>query len=193
MPVLEHKLVFREVLKYEQNVTLLEQPAEEVDCKYLVVVKVGENGHLRSEARLINRSGPLAASYTERFLRPDERTVGPTGACLDGSGKPSPDYLPVFLDRSVDLGEKWSVTEMAPDGQAVEVTYELASLQEIEPQAEIVSRKAFQDAKGKRTEVETVYGFSIKEGRVLSSHSVTEVHRGQNQLLRILVEQRLNS
>lgn len=184
MPLLQHTLKPRDVLKYEADINVLEQPSDEVELKLLFVVKVGDEGSLTVEPRLVERSGALSASHSEAFLRPDSRSVKPSGASPDGLSSLA--FLPVLSEASVEPGDEWATSE-----RGVMVNYELCSLREEEPRAEIMSRKTLQDAQGRRVEVEGLYDFSIKQGRVVSAQVVTEIHGRHGIDTRIVAEYRL--
>lgn len=186
MPALQHKLAFREVLKYQLDVTMIEQPAEDVaEFELLLVLKVGEDGLLKSETRLVNRTGLL--KLPPSFINPDQRTIKPSGASTEG--KAALPFLPVFPETSLSVGEKWKVVESGPMDQQVEVAYELTSLQD--DIAEIVSRKRLRSRDGLRSESEVLYEFSLSRGRVLLAQTVTEAEISSGRSLRTLCEYEL--
>jgi ribosomal protein L35AE/L33A len=183
MPLLQHTLKPRDVLKYEADITVLEQ-GDEVELKLLFIVKIGEEGKLAVEPRLVERSGALSASHSESFLRPDSRSVKPSGASPDGLASLA--FLPVLSEHGVEPGDEWATSE-----RGVLVSYELCSLRQDEPRAEIMSRKTLQDAQGRRVEVEGLYDFDVTQGRVVSAQVVTEVHGRSGLDTRTVAEYRL--
>lgn len=188
MPLLQHKLT-RNVLKFEQEVVITEQPSDDVcELSIHLIVKIGENGKLQTEPRLQQRNGPLSA-YTEPFLRADERDIAPTGISLDGAAFAALDFLPLLPEEDKQVGDTWKARELGPAGQDAEASYELASWNEGDPRAEIISRKLIIEPGGRRTEVETLYDFSIRSGRVMSAQSVIEIQPGPaGRSVRILAE-----
>lgn len=186
MPVFLHKFAFREVVKYQLDVTMIEQPAEDVaEFELLLVLKVGEGGLLKSETRLVQRSGLL--KLPANLLNPDERTIRPSGACPEG--KAALPYLPVFPETSLSVGEKWKIVESGPMDQQIEVAYELTSLHD--DVAEIVSRKRLRSRDGLRSESEVLYEFSLSRGRVLLAQTVTDAEISSGRSLRTLCEYEL--
>lgn len=177
MPVLQHKLTFRDVFKYDADVTVLDKSGDEVQLKLLYVVRVGDEGKLAVEPRLVERSGPLSNSLSEPFLKAGERVVNSSGACQEGLISLA--FLPVLSEQTVEVGSHWTVNE----GGAL-VDYELTALDE--DSAEIVSRKEIQDTKGRPVSVESLFEFSREIGRVVSAQVVSESPR-----VRIIAEYQL--
>ncbi len=165
MPQLQHKLAFRQVLKYQLDVTLMDEVESDMDeFELLVVLKVGHAGALATETRVENRSGPVKV--------PDDLTK----AGKFQLGQTLPDFLPALPEKELSEGDAWTA-----DG----AFYELTSIKG--DVAEIVSRKVIESP---RTEVEWLYEFDFKQGRVLLAQSVTETQpRGRN--LRRLCEYEL--
>ncbi|MBX3172472.1 MAG: hypothetical protein KF760_34025 [Candidatus Eremiobacteraeota bacterium] len=165
MPQLQHKLAFRQVLKYQLDVTLMDEAESDVDeLELLVVLKVGDQGALTTETRLENRSGPI--KVPEDLTRPGKFQMGQS----------LPDFLPALPEKELREGDAWTV-----DG----AFYELTSIKG--DVAEIVSRKVVENP---RTEVEWLFEFDFKQGRVVLAQSVTETQsKGRN--LRRLCEYEL--
>ena len=165
MPQLQHKLAFRQVLKYQLDVTLMDEAESDVDeLELLVVLKVGDGGALTTETRVENRSGPVKV--------PDDLTK--TGKFQ--IGQTLPDFLPALPEKELNEGDAWTA-----DG----AFYELTSIKG--DVAEIVSRKVIENP---RIEVEWLYEFDFKQGRVVLAQSVTETQpKGRN--LRRLCEYEL--
>ena len=165
MPQLQHKLAFRQVLKYQLDVTLMDEAESDVDeLELLVVLKVGDGGTLTTETRVENRSGPVKV--------PDDLTK----AGKFQIGQTLPDFLPALPEKGLNEGDAWTA-----DG----AFYELTSIKG--DVAEIVSRKVIESP---RTEVEWLYEFDFKQGRVVLAQSITETQpKGRN--LRRLCEYEL--
>lgn len=183
MPELKYKLSFREVLKYQLDVTVVEQPAQDMaEYELLLVMKVGQNGQLKTETRQIHKSGML--KLPPEFLSPAERTIDAYGATT----QPPLAFMPVFPEAAVAVGKGWRMTEQMGDKPLV-VEYELTSLQG--SVAEIVARKSHKNVKGLLSETETVYEFCLDKGRVLLAQSAVESETGAGRSLRIITEYEL--
>ncbi len=180
MPILEYKLASREVLKYQLDVTVMEQPSEDTaEFELLLVLKVNPDGtELSSETRIESRSGPV--KVPESFLRAGKYVVPPLE---------SQPFLPVLPTRSLEKGDSWTGQELGPDGQPVVVFYEVTAMES--SQAEIVSRKVMQDSAGRRTEVENLFEFSLPKGRVLLAQTVTESQHSGGRQVRTVAEYEL--
>ena len=179
MPILEYKLASREVLKYQLDVTVMEQPSEDTaEFELLLVLKVGTDGEMSSETRVENRSGPV--KIPDAFLRPAKYAIPPQ------EGQP---FLPVLPARELHKGDSWTAQEVGPDGKPVVVFYEITAIDD--SQAEIVSRKVLQDAAGRRTEMENLYEFSLPKGRVLLAQTVTESQLSGGRQVRTVAEYEL--
>ncbi|MBN9418850.1 MAG: hypothetical protein J0I12_25585 [Candidatus Eremiobacteraeota bacterium] len=166
MPQLQHKLAFRQVLKYQLDVSLMDESEDEVDeLELLVVLKVGDQGALTTETRIESRSGP--------FKIPEELTR----AGKFQMGQSLPDFLPSLPEKELNEGDAWTA-----DG----AFYELTSIKG--DVAEIVSRKVVESP---RTEVEWLYEFDFKQGRVVLAQSVTEMALPKGRNTRRLCEYEL--
>ena len=177
MPQLQHKLAFREVLKYQLDVSMMEdRDDDEAEFELLVVVKVGQDGQLSTESRLQSRSGPV--KVPDSFLKPGDYKLAP--------GQPLPPFLPALPDQAVEAGDLWTVVEKGPKGEVVQVFYELTSLKG--SVAEIISRKVIESP---RSEVECLYEFDLEKGRVLLAQTVTETQPGKGRQVRVLCEYEL--
>jgi hypothetical protein len=177
MPLLQYKLAFREVLKYQLDVSMMDDPDdEEAEFELLVVIKVGQDGHFTTETRLQNRSGPI--KVPDSFLKP--------GSYRLAAGEPLPLFFPALPDRAVEAGDLWTVVEKSPKGEVVQVFYELTSLKG--PVAEIISRKVVENP---RSEIECLYEFDVERGRVVLAQTVTESQVGRGRQSRLLTEYEL--
>jgi len=166
MPHLQHKLAFRQVLKYQLDVSLMQENDDEVDeLELLVVLKVGDQGALTTETRVENRSGPV--KVPEDLARAGKFQIGQS----------LPDFLPYLPDRELKEGDAWT-----HDG----AFYELTSIKG--DVAELVSRKVVEDP---RTEIEWLYEFDFKQGRVVLAQSVTETQAARGRNARRLCEYEL--
>lgn len=166
MPQLQHKLAFRQVLKYQLDVTLMEEDEDDVEeLELLVVLKVGDQGALTTETRVENRSGPV--KIPEDLTRAGKFQIGQT----------LPGFLPSLPEKELNEGDAWTA-----DG----TFYELTSIKgEV---AEIVSRKTIETP---HTEIEWLYEFDFKQGRVVLAQSVTEVSLPKGRNTRRLCEYEL--
>ncbi|MFN8609139.1 MAG: hypothetical protein U0931_16505 [Vulcanimicrobiota bacterium] len=166
MPHLQHKLAFRQVLKYQLDVSLMREHDDDVDeIELLVVLKVGQDGALTTETRVENRSGPV--KVPEELTRPGKYQLG----------QALPEFLPFLPDRDLKEGDAWT-----HDG----FFYELTSVKgEV---AEIVSRKVIEQP---RTETEWLYEFDFKQGRVTLAQSVIETQAPKGGSTRCLCEYEL--
>lgn len=166
MPHLQHKLAFRQVLKYQLDVTVMEESDDDVEeLELLVVLKVGDQGALTTETRVESRSGP--------FKVPDD--LGRAGKFV--LGQSLPEFLPVLPERDLNEGDAWTV-----DG----AFYELSSIKG--DVAEIVSRKVVENP---RTETEWLFEFDFKQGRVILAQSVVETQLPKGRSTRRLCEYEL--
>ena len=162
MPLLQHKLAFREVLKYQHDLSIVDHPDDDAaEFELLVVVKVGQDGKFTTESRLQNRSGPI--KVPETFVRPGEYQLGQS----------LPPFLPALPDRAVEPGDLWTSTEGGH-----QVFYEMTSMKG--SVAEIVSRKVTENP---RTEVEGLFEFDVTQGRVLLAQTVIESKAGKQRIL----------
>ncbi|MBS2035947.1 hypothetical protein JST97_13240 [bacterium] len=166
MPQLQHKLAFRQVLKYQLDVSLMQELDDDVDeIELLVVLKVGDGGALTTETRVENRSGPV--KVPEDLTQPGKFQLGQS----------LPAFLPYLPERELNEGDAWT-----HDG----AFYELTSIKgEV---AEIVSRKVVENP---RTETEWLYEFDFKRGRVVLAQSVTEAQPPKGRSTRRLCEYEL--
>lgn len=157
MALLQHKLAHRSVLKYQLDISVMED--EEAEFEVLLVVKIGEDGLLTTEYRLQNRSGPF--KLPERFSKPGEYRLQP--------GQPLPPFLPQLPDREIEKGDLWTGQDSGHP-----VFYEMTSLNG--SVAEIVSRKVVEKP---RSETEGLYEFDLARGRVVLAQTVTENKSGR--------------
>jgi hypothetical protein len=149
VPQLQHKLPFRAVLKYQLDVSLMDENESTVDeLELLVVLKVADQGVITTETRVENRSGP--------FKVPEDLTR----AGRFQLGQSLPEFLPALPSHELKEGDAWT---------SGEVFYELTSIKG--DVAEIVSRQVTSDPPA---EVEWLYEFDFKRGLVLLAQSVTE-------------------
>ena len=166
MPHLQHKLAFRQVLKYQLDVTLMEESDDDVDeLELLVVLKVGDQGALTTETRVENRSGPV--KVPDDLSKPSKFQMGQS----------LPEFLPTLPEREVNEGDAWTV-----EG----AFYELTSIRG--DVAEIVSRKVIENP---RSEMEWLYEFDFKQGRVVLAQSVLETQLPKGRSTRRLCEYEL--
>ena len=166
MPHLQHKLAFRQVLKYQLDVTLMEESDDDVDeLELLVVLKVGDQGALTTETRVENRSGPV--KVPDDLSKPGKFQMGQS----------LPEFLPTLPEREVNEGDAWTV-----EG----AFYELTSIRG--DVAEIVSRKVIENP---RSEMEWLYEFDFKQGRVVLAQSVLETQLPKGRSTRRLCEYEL--
>lgn len=167
MPHLQHKLAFRQVLKYQLDVSLMRELDDDVDeVELLVVVKVGEGGALSTETRVESRSGPIKVP------------ADLTQAGKFQIGQSLPEFLPFLPDRELNEGDAWT-----HDGAFYELTSIKGNV------AEIVSRKVVESP---RTETEWLYEFDFKRGLVVLAQSVTEAQAAKGGNTRRLCEYELN-